>query len=64
MNWKAMFTRVQDLLSRKFIVFVIATILVFMKSIEGWMWVVIAAEYLGINMLQKKLLEGKLPDVG
>lgn len=64
MNWKAMSTRVQDLLSRKFLVFAIASVAMFMKLIDGWVWAGIAGVYLGVNLLQKKLLEKDPLNVG
>jgi hypothetical protein len=64
MNWKAMWTRLQDLLSRKFIVFVIASVAMFMKLIDGWVWAGVAGAYLGINLLQKKLVEKDPLNVG
>jgi len=47
MEWKAILER---LLSRKFIVWVVATVLVFMGKIEGWMWIAITGTYMGVNL--------------
>ena len=41
--------------SRKFVVFVLATVLMFMGKLEGWMWAAIAGAYLGINILQHRV---------
>jgi hypothetical protein len=60
-EWK---DRLNGLLSRKFLAFVIATVLVFMGKIEGWMWAGIAGAYLGINLLQKQIDAGKEVSLG
>jgi len=58
MDWKAILER---LLSRKFIVWVVATVLVFMGKIEGWMWIAITGTYMGVN-LADWLVALKSPD--
>lgn len=40
------------MLPKKFIVMVIATILIFMGKIDGFQWFIIAGAYLGVNVIQ------------
>jgi len=40
------------MIPKKFIVMVIATVLVFMDKIDGFQWFVIACAYLGVNVIQ------------
>lgn len=59
MEWRALWKKLTELLSRKFIVFAIGTVLVFMGKIEGWQWAALAGAYLGINLLQKQIDAGR-----
>jgi len=40
-------------LSRKLVVLIIATLLVYLGKIDGWQWVLMASAYLGMNVLDK-----------
>lgn len=51
-EWK---DRLNSLLSRKFLVWVAATVALFMKLIDGFVWAGVTGAYLGINLIQKKL---------
>lgn len=55
-EWKE---RLSGLLSRKFLAFGVASIALFMKLIDGWMWLTVAGVYLGANLLQKKMANTK-----
>jgi hypothetical protein len=45
--------RLSDLLSRKFLVWVVATVALFMKLIDGFVWAGVTGLYIGVNLLQK-----------
>jgi len=51
MKLKEIFER---LTSRKFIVWVVATVAMFLNLIEGWIWAAITGAYIGINFLDWK----------
>lgn len=40
----------QNVLSRKFVIWVVATVALFMGLIEGWIWGAITATYMGANL--------------
>lgn len=48
-SWKVFF---RGLLSRKFIVWIVATVALFMGLIDGILWGGITAAYLGVNVWQ------------
>lgn len=50
-NFRIFLTKVT---SRKFIVFLIATIALFAKWIDGLTWAIFAGAYIGLNLLDKK----------
>ena len=52
--------RLRSLLSKKLIVWVVATVALFMKLIDGSSWVIITTAYLGVEVGQKWIL-GKGP---
>jgi len=42
----------KGLLSRKFLIWVVATVALFLKLIDGYIWGAITGAYLGINLLR------------
>lgn len=51
--------RLKAMLSRKFLAFVAATILLVLGNINQQTWLIITGAYIGLNVLQDKLMGGK-----
>lgn len=47
----------KNLLSRKLIIWVVATVALFMGLIEGWIWGAITATYMGANLLDWQIIK-------
>jgi hypothetical protein len=44
---------IKKYLSRRFLVFIIATVLVFMEKISDWVWLLTGLGYISLNTLEK-----------
>ena len=50
---QAFISFIQNILSRKFMVFVVATVMIFMDKISVENWLIIAGAYMGLNIIDK-----------
>jgi hypothetical protein len=49
--------KIQKYFSRRFIVFIVATILVMMGKISDWIWLLTGISYISLNTLEKILIK-------
>lgn len=52
---------IEKYLSRRFLVFVVATVLVIMGKISDWVWLLTGITYISLNTIEKVLPMIKVP---